>query len=497
MTLAAIRKIAIVGGGTAGWMTAAALGTMLPDISIELIESDEIGTVGVGEATIPQIHLFNEAVGITDAQMLRETQATYKLGIEFVGWHTPDARYLHPFGAFGVPVNGVDFWHYWIRARQSGMDTALAEFNVNAVAAYAGRFAKSGKSYGQGAVPGLFDAFHFDASLYAALLRRVATARGVMRTEGKIVTGNRDGETGLLKSVTLSDGRNIHADFFIDCSGFQSLLLGQTMGVEFCDWSNWLPCDRAIAMPTARQSDPLLYTQATAQDAGWTWRIPLQHRTGNGYVYSSAHISDEQALDTLLTAVEGEPLADPRPLRFKAGHRARIWEGNVVAIGLAGGFLEPLESTSIHLIQTAISRLITLFPRHMPSPGAQATFNRQSADDYAGIRDFLIFHYHANQRDGPFWRNRRDMTLPDTMIEQRIHLFQEVGRIARAGHELFSEASWLAVMLGQGIDPVGYAPLADSVPHDDLAKIMASLRQSTAQAVATLPPQMDFIAKVI
>ena len=491
MSGAPLRKVLIVGGGTAGWMAAAAIATVMPNIAVELVESDEIGIVGVGEATIPQINLFNASLGITDADMLRETQATYKLGIEFAGWLEEGHSYLHPFGAFGVPINGVDFWHFWIR---TGGRVPLHEFNANSVAAAAGRFAKINPPPPPGSpLAKLFSAFHFDASLYARLLRRVAEARGATRHEGRIVEATRDAENGMLTGVTLADGRVLTADLYLDCSGFRSLLLGETMGVAYRDWSRWLPCDRALAVPTERHEEPILYTRATARAAGWTWRIPLQHRTGNGYVYSSAHVSDDEAESTLLAAVDGKPLAEPRQLRFTAGHREEFWHGNVIALGLAGGFLEPLESTSIHLIQLAISRLLTLMPRSLPAPGTVAEFNRQSVRDYEGIRDFLLLHYWANQRQEPFWRERRATLPPDQTLEERIALFRETGRITRENNELFAEASWLAVMLGQGIEPAAYSPLADLVPEQELADIMAMLRDTTAQAVAKLPTQAEFI----
>lgn len=493
MSATPLRRLLIVGGGTAGWMAAAAFGTILPNVTVELIESDEIGIVGVGEATIPQINLFNASLGISDADMVRETQATYKLGIEFVDWLEAGKSYLHPFGAFGVPINGLDFWHFWIR---SGCRMPLRDFNANWVAAEAGRFAKISPLPANSPLAKLFSAFHFDASLYARLLRRVAGQRGIRRHEGRIVACHRDGESGLLTAVELADGIRLEADLFIDCSGFRSLLLGETMGVPYRDWSKWLPCDRALALPTARHEEPRLYTRATARAAGWTWRIPLQHRTGNGYVYSSAHISDDEAAATLLGAVDGEPLADPRPLRFIAGHRAQLWAGNVVALGLAGGFLEPLESTSIHLIQSGISRLITLLPQHLPAPGAAAEFNRQSIEDYEGIRDFLVFHYQANRRNEPFWQERRATEHPGGLLRERLALFRETGRVLRQGNELFSEASWLAVMLGQGIRPEGYSPLADLVPESELNDIMAMLGASIARAVATLPTQSEFIASL-
>lgn len=488
-----LRKVLIVGGGTAGWMTAAAFGTAMPNVAVELVESDEIGIVGVGEATIPQINLFNAMLGISDADMLRETQATYKLGIEFADWLHKGHSYLHPFGAFGVPINGVDFWHYWIRS--GGSLAGLHEFNANSVASAAGRYAKiTPQPPANSPLAKLFSAFHFDASLYARLLRRVAEARGVTRHEGRIVTCHRDGESGLMTAVTLDDGRRLTADLFLDCSGFRSILLGEAMGVGYRDWSAWLPCDRALAVPTERHEEPRLTTRATAQPAGWTWRIPLQHRTGNGYVYSSAHVSDDEAAATLLGAVDGTPLADPRPLRFVAGHREQFWAGNVIGLGLAGGFLEPLESTSIHLIQLAISRVLNLMPRSLPAPGAAAEFNRQSIRDYEGIRDFLIFHYWANRRDEPFWQERRAVEPSGSLIRQRLDLFRETGRIMQMGEDLFAEASWLAVMLGQGIKPESHSPIADLVPQHELDEIMAMLRNSIASAVDRLPTQAAFIA---
>lgn len=495
MTAQQVRRVLIVGGGTAGWMAAAALGTIMPNIAVELIESEEIGTVGVGEATIPQINLFNATLGISDADMLRETEATYKLGIEFADWLRPGESYLHPFGGFGVPINGVDFWHFWIA---SGQREPVHAFNVNAVAAGAGRFGRAERPPAAGSpLSRLFSAFHFDAGLYAALLRRVAEQRGVKRHEGRIVTCDRNPENGQLDSVTLADGRRLTADLYLDCSGFRSLLLGAAMGVPFRDWSAWLPCDRAWAVPCARIEEPRLVTRATARPAGWTWRIPLQHRTGNGHVYASAYQTEEEALELLLGAIDGPVLAEPRPLRFTAGHRTQFWSGNVVALGLAGGFLEPLESTSIHLVQAGISRLLTLLPRALPCPAAAAEFNRQSTADYEGVRDFLVFHYWANQRDEPFWQDRRAIEPPGDLLRERLALFRETGRIMRNGNELFSEPSWLAVMLGQGVEPDAYSPLVDLVPPRERDEIMAALRAATAQAVAGLPTQADHIASVL
>ncbi|HMA48787.1 MAG TPA: tryptophan halogenase family protein [Magnetospirillaceae bacterium] len=491
-------RLFILGGGTAGWMTAAALSRLLPPAAYELVlvESDRIGTVGVGEATLPHIKVFNDRLGIDEADFMRQTGATIKLGIEFVGWDLPGGRYLHPFGTFGEPWAGVDFQHHWARARLAGKPVgSLQDYSYAAALCRAGAFelpAEDRKSIRSTYAY----AYHFDAGLYADYLRRWATARGVRRIEGEIVSVGKRPETGHVETLTLRSGAVLAGDFFIDCSGFRSLLVGDEMGVPWQDWSRWLPCDRALAVPTGRTAPLPPFTRATARKAGWTWRIPLQHRTGNGYVFSSQFASEEQAHDTLLRAIEGPALAEPRLLRFAAGRREKAWAGNCVAIGLSAGFLEPLESTSIFLIQSAAMDLATLMPvpGRVADPRLAAEFNRRNAIHYDRIRDFLVLHYIANRRTGePLWDALRDQEPPDSLAD-KIALFRAAAQTPDYELGLFSRDSWLAVFEGQGILPEGYGRLADAVPADELDRRMAALRARIAENAAGVGSHADFIA---
>ena len=493
----AIGQVVIVGGGTAGWMMAAAAGRFLDDGQrrITLIESDAIGTVGVGEATIPPILKFNRFLGIDEGEFLRATGGSFKLGIEFVGWETGQDRYFHPFGTFGQDVEGLAFHQLWLKLRSRDGIGPIGAYSPADVVARRGAFAPPPPD-SRAPLSGLAYAYHFDASLYAAFLRRRAEEDGVIRIEGRIDRTERDEATGQVRALILDDGRRIEGELFVDCSGFRSLLLGDAMGVEFEDWSHWLPCDRAVAVPT-RRSDPIIpFTRATAHSAGWQWRIPLQHRTGNGLVYSSAHLSDDDARALLLANIDTEPTAEPRHLSFRAGRRQRFWSGNVVALGLAGGFLEPLESTSIHLIQQGISKLFALFPDTGFGRIERDEYNRQMGDQYDSIRDFIILHYHATRRDdSPFWRHLRTMAVPDS-LRRKIDLFRTKGRVFRYDDELFAVPSWVAVMLGQGIMPDGYDPVVDALDADRLADGIRRLRAGMAQAAATLPTHGDVLARI-
>ena len=482
-----IAHVVIVGGGTAGWMTAAAAGRFLDDGQrrITLVESDAIGTVGVGEATIPSILNFNKLLGIDEAEFLRETKGSFKLGIEFAGWHRPDSGYFHPFGGFGRDIEGINFHQLWLKLREQAGIGPIADYSPCTVAARAAAF---GPPVGDPRSPlsGMAYAYHIDATLYAAFLRRRAEAAGVSRVEGRIVSVER-ADDGHVAAVVLDDGRRVAGDLFIDCSGFRSLLLGDAMRVGFDDWSHWLPCDRAIAVPTQRTEPVLPYTRATAHQAGWQWRIPLQHRTGNGVVYCSRFLDDDAAEALLLSRLDSAPTAAPRRLSFTAGQRHRMWEGNVVAIGLSGGFLEPLESTSIHLIQQGISKLFALFPDRSFSTVERNEYNRQMADNYRSIRDFIILHYHATARDdSPFWDHVRTMDVPDSLT-RKLDLFRHKGRVFRYEDELFAMPSWVAVLLGQGVDPVGHDPVADALDEERLAGALRQMRSATAAAVAALP----------
>ena len=492
----AIRKIVIVGGGTAGWMAAAALSKVIgsfPGMEIELVESEAIGTVGVGEATIPQIGLFNAMLGIDENEFVRETHATYKLGIEFRDWTRLGHRYIHPFGFYGLDMMGIEFHHHWLKARTLGDASELDEYAIGAMGGEAGKMAWPTPNNPNSPLSKLAYAFQFDAGRYARYLRGRAETQGVKRTEGRIVGVERDGESGLVRAVALESGARVEGEMFIDCSGFRALLIGQELGVPFVDWSHWLPCDRAVAIPCTLAGERETLTRSTARPAGWQWRIPLQHRIGNGHVYCSSHMSDDEAIALLLANLDGEPLAEPNKLRFTAGHRARMWEKNVVALGLAGGFLEPLESTAIHLVQSAIARLLTLFPTRAFGQREIHRFNTQSIRDYVDIRDFLVLHYCATERDDtPFWDYCRNIDQPEGLRE-KLALFRSSGRVYREHEELFTETSWLSAMVGQGILPGGYHPVADMLPDAETLERVAHIRQVVAHAAGQMPDQDSFL----
>jgi tryptophan halogenase len=484
----------IAGGGTAGWMAAAALSRFCgPGWRIRLVESEAIGTVGVGEATIPQIRLFNDGLGIDEGAFLRATQGTIKLGIEFRGWTAPDHRYLHAFGAVGRGLGLIGFHHYWLRARAAGFAEPFGVYSLNQEAAYKGRAARVEPS---GVVPPMPYAYHFDAGLYAAFLRTYAEARGVERIEGRIVDVALDGERGDITALQLDGERTVDGDLFVDCSGFRGLLIGAALGVGYESWKHWLPCDRAMAVPSARTEPLVPLTRSTARPAGWQWRIPLQHRTGNGYVYSSAHISDEQAAETLLANLDGEALGDPRPLAFTTGKRQAFWHRNCVALGLASGFLEPLESTSIHMVQSGIARILQFLPRGEIAEADRAEYNRLTHFECDRIRDFLVLHYHANGRTGEaMWDDCRAMALPDELV-RKIDLFRASARISRLDDELFAEPGWVQVMLGQGIIPEAWHPFADPVSESDLAGFLNAIRTMTGRASDAMPSHADFLASI-
>jgi len=493
-----IQRVVIVGGGTAGWMAAAALSRVMGgdrELSFELVESDAIGTVGVGESTLPQITLFNALLGIDEGDFLRETHATYKLGIEFADWTHPGERFVHPFGYYGLDMQGVEFHHHWLKGRSLGDSTPLQDYSLNIMTGLRGRFGHPRPDLPNSPLSKMGYAFQFDAGLYARLLRRRAEAQGVRRTEGQVVDVVQDGDSGHVEAIVLDDGRRIAGDLFVDCSGFRGLLIEQRLGAGFEDWSGLLPCDRAWAVPCESGGGRLPLTRATARSAGWQWRIPLQHRTGNGYVYSSAHVSDDEAAATLLAHLDGPALADPMPLRFRAGHRRRAWVGNVVALGLAGGFLEPLESTSIHLVQTGIARLATLFPdRRFAGPEADR-FNADMAREYRDIRDFLVLHYQAGQREEPFWRDVRAVAAPDALA-YKLAMFRANGRIFREHDEVFTDTSWLAVMVGKGIQPASYHPAADTLSDEETLTRLAGIRAVVRDTAEALPLQEDYLRRI-
>ncbi|MGK6318558.1 tryptophan halogenase family protein [Sphingomonas sp. DT-204] len=492
-----IRRVVILGGGTAGWMTATALArTFGRHLSVTLLESDEIGIVGVGEATIPTIHWFNQLIGLDEPAFLRATKATFKLGIEFVDWARPGHRYLHPFGQYGVPLPGVAFHHRWLKARAEGLDLPLSAFSLATRLALENRFAKPA-SDARSILSTLGYAYHFDAGLYARHLRELAEAAGVVRVEGRLGAIERHSETGFVTALTTERGDRLAAELFVDCSGFRALLIEGVMAAGYDDWSHWLPCDRAVAVPCTRVAETTPYTRSTARPAGWQWRIPLQHRTGNGYVYGSAFVSDDEAAAALLANLDGEAMAEPRFLRFTAGRRRRAWIGNVVAIGLSAGFLEPLESTSIHLIQSGIAKLLALFPDRGCDPALAARFDRLLAGDMDNIKDLLILHYHATEgRSEPLWTHCRHMALPETLVEREDH-YHRSGRLMIGSDELFRDASWLAVLNGQGILAEGHHPVADTIDPEVNRTQLRRISDAIAQAAVAQPNHDKALAELI
>jgi len=450
MTDSRIRNIVIVGGGTAGWMAAAAFAKVLgADYSIRLVESEEIGTVGVGEGTVPHLKLFNNLLGIDDVEFVKNTQGTFKLGVQFNDWGRLGDSYVHGFGTIGHDVGLLPFHQYWIKARRAGKAQDIGAYSLNTVAAPRGRFMPSASDAPPGSpLANVAYAYHFDAGRYARFLRGYAEQRGVRRTEGKVAQTVLHPDSGFVEAIVLESGERIEGELFIDCSGFRGLLIEQALHTGYLDFSHWLPCDRALAVACEKVGPPTPYTRASARPAGWQWRIPLQHRTGNGYVYSSAHTSDDEAAATLLGHLDGKPMGEPRLLRFTTGVRRQAWNRNVVALGLAGGFMEPLESTSIYMIQSGIARLLNLFPQRDFSPVLIDRYNTQSRFEYEHIRDFLILHYHATERDDtPFWNQCRTMSLPPELADN-IRLFRDSGRFFRNGEEMFATPSWVQVMLG-------------------------------------------------
>ncbi len=493
-----VTKVVILGGGTAGWMAAAALSRLVDGgVSVTLVESEEIGTVGVGEATIPSLLDFNQMLGIDEDAFVRATGATFKLGIEFRDWQRLGDRYLHPFGTHGRDVDGVSFHQLWLRQASLGDGTdvrAIGDYCLSSVAARMGRFTRPA-SNPQSVLSTLSYAFHFDAGLYARFLRGLSEEAGVARVEGRVAAVERDAETGFITSLRLDGDRRVDGELFIDCSGFRSLLLGETLGVPFTSWQHWLPCDRAWAVPSERQGPLTPYTRATADTAGWRWRIPLQHRVGNGHVYASSHVDDDTARDALLAGLDGKPLAEPRQLRFVAGRRERLWDRNCVAIGLSGGFLEPLESTSIHLIQAGITRLMTLFPDRGFSRIESDEYNRVMLREYAQVRDFIILHYHATARsDSTFWDHCRTMTLPES-LQAKLDLWSGNARIFREQGELFTPDSWVAVLLGQGVRPRAFDPLAAALPPVETARFMDHVHDMIDKTARAMPTHEQFIVQ--
>jgi tryptophan halogenase len=488
-----IEKVCILGGGTAGWMTAAALSHKFKGtpLRVELVESDEIGTVGVGEATLPLIRNFNETLGISEPVLMRETEATFKLGIEFRDWGRVGDHYIHPFGDFGPNVNGVPFYHFWLKLRARGDTSRLDEYSYPIAMAESGRFRYPNADPSK--LESTFRyAYQFDASRYARFLRRYAESNGVVRTEGKAVDVSQNGETGFIESITLSGGAAITADLFVDCSGFRGVLIEQTLKSGYEDWSHWLPCNRAVAIPCETRGALTPFTRATARQGGWQWRIPLQHRVGNGYVYCSDFLSDDEATDILLKNLEGPALASPNKLRFTTGRRRQYWNKNVVSIGLAAGFLEPLESTSIHLIQEGITELIQLFPDNRFSPRDVDEYNRRMNVNFERVRDFLLLHYVANQRDGELWRHFQRLAVPDS-LQEKLDAWLARAFIIKYEFGVFLPPSWIAVLLGQNLVPRGYDRRSDLAPDDVAERNAAAIRDAVRRGAQEAPDHMNFI----
>lgn len=489
-----LNTLVIVGGGTAGWMTAAALAKVSKGrYTIKLVESEEIGTVGVGESTIPAIRLFNQLLGVDENTFMRETQATFKLGIELSDWGAIGDRYLHAFGSIGH-AGVLPFQQYWLRMQRAGQAPDLWAYSINAAAARAQRFTRADASLGPSPLAEIVHAFHIDAGLYARFLRRYAEALGVQRIEARVQDAVLRPDNGHVSALRLAGGALVEGDFFIDCSGFRGLLIEQALHSGYEHWGHWLPCDSAVVVPSERVAELPPFTRATARPAGWQWRIGLQHRTGNGHVYARAAMSDDEAAALLMRNLDGEALAEPRVLRFNSGRRRKIWNRNVVAIGLSAGFMEPLESTAIHLVQSGIARLIQFFPDAGFDPVNIAEFNRQCDFETERIRDFLILHYHATTRsDTDFWNHCRTMDVPAT-LQDKLALYRAGGRIVRHNDELFSEVGWLQVLHGQGIRPRAYHPLAEALGEKDIADYLSETEAVIGRCVAQMPSHADYIA---
>src|SRR5471032_332730 len=496
MTNNRIQRVVVVGGGSAGWMAAAALATYLgKQASVRLIESEEIGIVGVGEASVPHIRMFNsQMLGIDESEFVKRGQGWVKLGIEFKDWSRIGDSYIHGFGVIGRSLGPLPSHQFWLKLFQSGRAAAIGDYSLQTVMAPQGKFVPGDRNApANSPLSDIAYAYHFDASLYARFLRELSEQRGVQRIEGKIVGVNQRADDGYVESVTMENGEVVDGELFIDCSGFRGLLIEQTLKTGYVDWTHWLPCDRAMAVPSERVDPITTYTRATAREAGWQWRIPLQHRTGNGYVYSSRYLGDDEAAATLLANLDSKALAEPRPLRFTPGMRKKFWNKNVVALGLASGFLEPLESTSIYMVQSGISRLLALFPGRDFNPLLAERFNRESAFEYERVRDFLILHYHATERnDTPFWNYCRTMPIPDS-LKEAMELFRSDGRYFRNGEDFFALPSWVQVMLGQRVMPQSYHPIVDDMPEEKLVQYVEGMRATLARSVAAMPTHGEWI----
>lgn len=488
----AIKKLVIAGGGTAGWMAAALLKKVFGDtLAVELVESEDIGIIGVGEATIPPIQIFNQYLGLDEKEFLRETHATIKLAIKFENWRVKGESYYHTFGAPGATLGVTNFQHYWLRAKELGLKESLWDFDLNYLCCEQGKF---NKIKTPNPVYDMPYAYHFDSALYGKYLRKLAEQAGVTRTEGLIEQVKQDAETGFVQALQLKNGREITGDLFIDCTGLRGLLIRKTLGVAYEHWDHYLPANSALAVPTERFDTTLPYTRSIAHSAGWQWRIPLTHRNGNGIVYSSGYLNDDQAYQTLMNNLDSKALAEPKKISFETGRTTKQWHKNVVAIGLSSGFLEPLESTSIHLIQSGIVRLMKMFPNHGISEAQVSAYNAESKDEFETIRDFIILHYHVNERDdSDFWRDMRQMAIPHR-LQEKLALFKETGAIFNDANDIFRDSSWLQVMLGQGLQPADYHPAARAYSKEQLLEIMQNISTAKQQPLQKLTSHDEFLA---
>ena len=488
MTDKNITKVVVVGGGTAGWMAAASLSKLIgPNIRVCVVESDEIGTVGVGEATIPTMMTLHQLLKIDQPEFMAAVQGTFKLGINFENWNKLGDSYMHAFGRTGQDCWAGGFQHFWTRGKELDISEDYGRYSASYVAAKAGKFA---------VLPdhSLSYAFHMNATLYAKFLRNMAEKHGCERVEGKITQVNTHSDSGYIDSVTLESGQKIEGDLFVDCSGFRGLLIDETLQTEYEDWSNWLPCDSAVAVQTESVGEPIPYTRAIARDAGWQWRIPLQSRVGNGMVFCSKYLSDDEAVDSLLKNVEGTPLTKPRIIKFRTGQRKQHWNKNCIALGLASGFVEPLESTSIHLIQRGIIRLLQMFPHQGICQPDVVEFNRQMSDEFVFVRDFIVMHYHLTERDDtPFWRHCQSMPIPDG-LRHRLDLFKQTGRVFQEAGDVFAENNWVQVMLGQGLLPEQYHPIVDSMSEAELDNFLKGLAGNIDHLVNQLHSHQSFVS---
>ncbi|MCU4674103.1 tryptophan 7-halogenase [Catenovulum sp. 2E275] len=483
-----LKNIVIAGGGTAGWMTAAAFGKLFGNsLNIKLIESEQIGTVGVGEATIPTLIYYHRLLGLDEREVMAATQATFKLGIQFENWRAINKDYFHAFGRTGQDCWACGFQHFWLKGQRQGITHSFADYNLELQAALNNKFAHLPDN-------SLGYAFHLDATLYAKYLRQFAEQHGVKRIEGKIDKIHQHPQTGYIESLTLDNQLTLNGDLFIDCTGMRALLIEQTLNTGFEDWSHWLPADSALAVQTQLTGQAKPYTRSIAHSFGWQWNIPLQHRAGNGLVYSSKFVDDGTAEQTLKQNLHGEQLTDIRKINFKTGKRRQQWHKNCVAIGLSSGFLEPLESTSIHLISASIIRLMQMLPLNGIETRNIHEFNKQAELELIGIRDFIILHYKVtDRRDSPFWRHCANMPIPDT-LNDKIQLFKESGRVLRERDELF-EDSWQQVMLGQGLTPQHYHPIADNMTETELNQFLTNIRHNIQKTVSRMPEHKTYIER--